>query len=146
MAANDYYSRSQYSNPYHDHDYTNSPLPPLPPTHSPYNDNAYPYSNPQYASSSTVKLGPHDHNDPFRDENSIPLSPRRAKHESAATLDPILPHEQEDAFVRDADPRKSKRRRKSKQGWFRGKITWVVFVLSVVQIGVFIGEIVKNGG
>jgi hypothetical protein len=39
----------------------------------------------------------------------------------------------------------SSRRRKKRQGWFSGKITWVVFVTTLVQIGVFIGEIASNG-
>ena len=142
MASNDYYTGSQHANPYHDYNYSNTPLPPLPPSHSPYSDTTYPYSNSQYASSSTGKLAP---SDPYHDENSIPLS-GRPKRESAATLDPILPHEQDDPFVRDADPRRKKRRRTTtKDGWFRGQITWVVFVLSVIEIGVFIGEIIKNG-
>lgn len=50
----------------------------------------------------------------------------------------------DDPFVRDADPRK-KRRRKVKEGWFKGKITWVVYVVSVVELVVFIAEIIKNG-
>lgn len=40
---------------------------------------------------------------------------------------------------------KSRSRRKKKQGWFTGKVTWVVFATTLVQIGVFIGEIVMNG-
>jgi hypothetical protein len=142
MAANDFYNRPQYATPHNDHDYTNAPLPPLPsPSHSPYHDGNYPYSHPQYASSNTGKL--HDPTDPYDDENSIPLSGRRAKHASATSVAPMLPHEQEDPFVRDADPRRKRKRRKD--GWFHGKITWVCFVLSIIQIGVFIGEIVKNG-
>lgn len=39
----------------------------------------------------------------------------------------------------------SDRRKKRRQGWFSGKITWVVFVVTLVQVGVFIGEIVSNG-
>lgn len=141
MAANEYFARPQHA-PYHDNSYSNSPLPPLPQSsHSPYSDNSYPYSHQQYGSSSTTKLAS---NDPYDDENSIPLSGQRAKHASATTLSPILPHEQDDPFVRDADPRKGKRR-KGKDGWFRGKITWVVYVLSIIQLAVFIAEVAKNG-
>ncbi|KAK3686650.1 hypothetical protein LTR37_019581 [Vermiconidia calcicola] len=137
MASNDYYS-SQHANPYHD--YSNSPLPPLPSTsHAGYAENRYDYARP-YTSNSNDRYD----NDPYDDENSIPLSGRRAKHASATTISPILPHEQEDPFVRDADPKK-KRRRKGKDGWFSGEITWVVFILTVVQIFVFIGELIKNG-
>ncbi|KAK3047938.1 hypothetical protein LTR09_010612 [Extremus antarcticus] len=146
MASNDYYNQSQAANPYHDHDYSNAPLPPLPQNaHSPARSHFQsPYSHPEYASSNTSKLGGHDSTDPYDDEHSIPLSGRRAKHASATTLSPILPHDQDDPFVRDADPRKKKRRKAKEDGWFTGKITWVVFVLTVVQLGVFVGEIIKN--
>ena len=130
---------ANYYNSYHDR--SDAPLPPLPPqhSHSPYDDSAYPYSH-QTPSQSYAGASA----DPYDDENSIPLSGRRAKHDSAATITPILPHEAEDPFVRDADPRK-KKRRKSKDGWFRGKITWVVYVLTVIQLAVFLAEIIKNG-
>ena len=144
MAANNYYAHSQHANPYHDNSYTNAPLPDLPPSsHSPYQDNNYPYSHSQYAASSTAKL--HDQSDPYDDENSIPLSGRKAKHASATTISPILPHEQDDPFVRDIDPNRRKKRRRSRDGWFRGQITWVVYVLSTIQLAVFIAELAKNG-
>ncbi len=33
---------------------------------------------------------------------------------------------------------------KNKKGWFSGKIPWVVYTLSLIQITVFIVEIIKN--
>lgn len=33
---------------------------------------------------------------------------------------------------------------KTKKGWFSGKIPWVVYTVSTVQIAIFIGEIIKN--
>lgn len=36
-------------------------------------------------------------------------------------------------------------KRRKKEGWFSGRITWVVYFLTLVQIGVFVGEIIKNG-
>ena len=73
------------------------------------------------------------------------MSGRRQKHDSQASVAPILPHEQEDPFVGDAAPRKRGRRRKEKEGWFTGKITWVVFACTIVQIAVFIAMLVRNG-
>ena len=143
MAANDYYTSTAYpSRPYRDYD--NHSLPPLPSSHSqsPFNDSSYPYSHQTPSQSYAGSSGRND-GDPFDDENSIPLSGRK-KHDSTATDTPILPHQIEDPFVRDADPRK-KRRRKMKEGWFKGKITWVVYVLTAVQLVVFIAEIIKNG-
>ena len=135
MAAVDYYDSSRSNNAYHN--YSNAPLPPLPRSHSPYSDHAYPSQS--YGGSS----GRLRDDDPYDDDNSIPLNGRR-KHDSATTISPILPHQQEDPFVRDADPRK-KRRRKGKDGWFTGKITYVVYVLTVIQIAVFLAEVIKNG-
>jgi len=54
----------------------------------------------------------------------------------------------DDPFVRDADPRKKRRRKSAPQqedGWFKGKITWVVFTLSIIELAVFIAQLVKNG-
>jgi membrane associated rhomboid family serine protease len=36
------------------------------------------------------------------------------------------------------------RRRRKKDGWFTGKITWACYILFLIQVGVFIGEIVRN--
>ena len=36
-------------------------------------------------------------------------------------------------------------RKKKKKGWFSGRVTWVVYILTTVQIGVFVGELIKNG-
>ncbi|KAK4504847.1 hypothetical protein PRZ48_002810 [Zasmidium cellare] len=148
MAANDYYN-TQYTNhpsPYHDYsDRHDAPLPPLP-SHSPFDDGAHPYSHQTPSQSYSGANGRvHDDADPFDDGNAIPLNGRKPKHDSTHTISPILPHEQDDPFVRDADPRRKRRRPVSKDGWFKGKITWVVYVLTFVQLVVFIAEIIKNG-
>lgn len=31
------------------------------------------------------------------------------------------------------------------EGWFKGKITWVCFFMSVVQLSVFLAELIKYG-
>ena len=96
--------------------------------------------------------GQHDFDqEPFGRTETISLDNRRAKHgSSTATIAPILPTEEDDPFVRDIDPRKARRRRmqqdaRNNDGWFSGRITWVVYVLTVVQLAVFVAEIVKNG-
>lgn len=69
---------------------------------------------------------------------------------------PILPpqHADDDPFVRDAKPGRGRGRRDSEgrrgrteddDGWFRGKITWVCFFMSIVQLIVFLVEIIKYG-
>ena len=141
MAANDYYTSSPHRTPYED--YRNAPLPPVPRTHSPYGSTthlAQPYS-PTYSGLG----GRFREDDPYEDDNSIPLSGRK-KHESATSISPILPHQQEDPLVRDADPRRERRQKgRRRDGWFRGQITWVVYTLTVIQLAVFIAELVKNG-
>ena len=153
MAANDYYTSNSYrhditSNPYHDHETrSEAPISPLPsaPSPAPYDDRKHPYSHQKPSQSYTGSGGQlHDDYDPYDDENSIPMNGRKAKHDSATTMSPILPHQMDDPFVRDIDPSKT-RRRKDKDGWFRGKITWVVYVLTVAQLIVFIAELIKNG-
>lgn len=153
MAADDYYEDSSYarpaqytypqsidrsaaSKPYYD--YTNDSQPQLRVT-SPFDDRAYPYSRP---------TPPHRNEsedvDPFRDGNAIPMSGRAKMADSTTSVAPMLPHQMEDPFVRDADEQRS-REKTQEQGWFKGKITWVVYVLTIVQVIVFIVEIVKNG-
>lgn len=152
MAANNYYHDPGYGHDSYNDYYerrNDAPLPPLPPpsTHSPspLDDSRYPYQHQTPSQSYSGASGRlQDDADPYEDNNAIPLSGRRKKHDSTASVAPILPPEPEDTFVRDADPRK-KRRRKSKDGWFKGKITWVCFALSAVQLIVFIVEIVRMG-
>jgi hypothetical protein len=31
------------------------------------------------------------------------------------------------------------------EGWFKGKITWICFFMSVVQLAVFLAELIKYG-
>lgn len=88
-------------------------------------------------------------NDPFADNDAVPLRDyqKSRKHDSQASVAPMIqPAEYDDPFVRDAEPKRSRRRKESKeQGWFKGKITWVCFILSIIQIVVFIYELVRNG-
>lgn len=79
---------------------------------------------------------------PFGDGESIPLKDGQG-HASSTTISPILPHETDDPLVRDIHPRK--KRRRSKDGWFQGRITWVVYVLTAIQLVIFIAELIKNG-
>ena len=160
MAANDYY-HNDYSNPqqtsysasgYHDHDRRNdAPLPSLPydpaPSPSPFVD---PYGQPSAAQPPSRYDA-----DPYDDRHAIPLNEREHKHGSMHSIAPILPpqHPDDDPFVRDAKP--GKRRRRGSEGqdgrvreddsWFRGKITWVCFFMSTVQLAVFLAELIKYG-
>jgi hypothetical protein len=161
MAANNYYhndylnaQRPSYNTgEYHDHDNRNeTPLPPLPynsspsPSPTPLVD---PYGQPSAAPSSRYDT------DPYDDRSAIPLDERGNKHGSMHSIAPILPpqHPDDDPFVRDAKPGKKRRRRSDgrgdrvdeDEGWFKGKITWVCFFMSSVQLAVFLAELIKYG-
>ncbi|KAH7385908.1 rhomboid family-domain-containing protein [Pyrenochaeta sp. MPI-SDFR-AT-0127] len=157
MAANDYYNTSYGQQPSR----TDAPLPAVPnhpqhpvsPVSSPFNDDhtyhssgaqgGYPdtsYSN--FNSTSNLNTGqgrydtPGHHSDPFADQNAIPL-------QSQPKMDNGSPTQY------NADPERFgagvEKRRKKKKGWFSGRVTWVVYILTTVQIGVFVGELIKNG-
>jgi hypothetical protein len=143
MAARSYYNSapSHTVNPYHD-DPSRQELGAVSPVTSPFDDDhTHPFAR-QHTDTSYLSARQHADSDPFDDGNAIPLSGRKSATGSTQTIAPMLPPE--DPFVRDIDPRKQ-RARERRQGWFHGQITWVVYVLTVIQLIVFIVEIVRNG-
>lgn len=147
MAANDY-----YGNPYNHagrqyNEYSSPGVTPLS-TNSQYEDRHYPFSQHTISHTpsnvgSTARL--RDDADPYDDADAIPMKGRLPHRHSAATVAPMLPHEADDPFVRDARPQKQHRFSRGGKGWFRGPVTWVVYVLTVAQIIVFIAQIARNG-
>jgi hypothetical protein len=158
MAANDYYNTSYTPQ----HGRTNDTLPPLPSTQSqnsvsPFDDHNY-YNTPN---SSGALGGYPSHNnlshtntsyggqqDPFTDSNAIPLSvqpkmhgPEQGKYGDES---PTRYNADPEAFA-ERPRRKRSSKKKKKEGWFSGRITWVVYILTTVQVGVFVGELIKNG-
>ncbi|KAF2140704.1 uncharacterized protein K452DRAFT_200449, partial [Aplosporella prunicola CBS 121167] len=146
--------------------YNNSPIMHSNPAsaQSPFDDRSYPaYPNPSHnpygpdANEDTAYHGnagmygqpPHPYEqtptDPFGDSNAIPLHSQNPKLEASPSRYNADP-EYQYPLVGDPAQRKSDRRRhkKRKQGWFTGKITWVVFILTLVEICVFIAEIARN--
>jgi hypothetical protein len=154
MAANDYYNTSytptgqQHSTP---HGRTDDALPPLPSNHSqtpvsPFEDNHY-YQTPN-SSGALGGYPSHDtsyshQQDPFTDHNAIPLH-AQPKTDTNKLDDgsPTRYNADPEAFPR---PSRKRSKKKKKEGWFSGRITWVVYILTIVQIGVFVGELIKNG-
>lgn len=53
-------------------------------------------------------------------------------------------HLPDDPAIIDRPPQKAAKKRR-KHGFFGGKIPWVVYIFTLIQVGVFIGELVKNG-
>jgi hypothetical protein len=79
--------------------------------------------------------------DPFADQNAIPLQPNKTKHDAFASANSL--NDPEQPFPR-YDQQKDRAPSRQK-GWFKGKITYAVYLLTLVQLAVFIAEIVKNG-
>lgn len=86
-----------------------------------------------YASNS--QLG----SDPFNDQNAIPLR-QQGKGDGRESRRYSPDPEVRGVYEPEPVPRRSR-----KKGWFSGRVTWVVYILTTVQIGVFVGELVQNG-
>ena len=136
MANPDYFYHGSNARSYYDYE-PNSPLRPLP---SPYTPSPYDSPSRSYSGAGI---------DPYNDEDAIPLHRGKEQNFSQSTLKPMLPHDEDNPFIRDIDPgeqeRKRRRRLQTNEGWFRGRITWVVFTLTIIQLVVFVVEIAKNG-
>ncbi|CAN9160948.1 unnamed protein product [Alternaria alternata] len=168
MAANDYYGNSH---PGQSNDRNDAPLPPVPGNHtqhsvspvsSPFDDRPYPthtassgalggypidtsYSNTSYQPPTQYSSTAHINDpyarqpDPFADQNAIPLQTQPKMDGSSPTRyngDP-------EYYGMGVEPKR--RKSKKKKGWFSGRVTWVVYLLTAVQVGVFVGELIKNG-
>jgi len=163
MAANDYYHTTGQS-------YTRNdvPFPPAPSERtqhsvspvsaSPFDDRPYlpdsssgalgghpdHYANTEYISPAQSNSDPHmsngRHPDPFTDQNAIPL-----QHQTkAGAHHPTQYDEDPEIYGLGVEPAR-KHRKKRKEGWLSGRVTWVVYILTTVQIAVFVGELIKNG-
>ena len=159
MAANEYYNPSPSPGNGRRYDappprlplepyatYSSHPTQPSPPhISSPYEDTSYrPYADqsqqsipsPYYASGGG---GRDTEVNPYSDD--IPLRQHPSKGSSEMLRDP-LPH---DPAIIDR-PVQNAAERRWKQGFFgRGKIPWVVYILTLIQVCVFIAELVRNG-
>ncbi|KAF2710213.1 rhomboid family membrane protein-like protein [Pleomassaria siparia CBS 279.74] len=172
MAANDYYNSSA-SGHLPPHNRSDAPLPPVPGSHStqsispvtsPYdehddhnnhNDYNFPpthsnsaaalplntsYDNQNYSDRDHTDTSYHGHNDsqssdPFADQNAIPLHQQGRMAPGSKRYD----SDQEARYPPGHE------KNIKKKGWLSGRVTWVVYILTTVQIGVFVGELIKNG-
>ena len=156
MTANDYYNSEPLRRP------NEAPLPPLPNVYSAYN----PHQRSQSRLSSveshqddSYQLHPQrshgsDHGyhgagygvSPYSDD--IPLRP----HPKQTSSD-MYGHDQQRYFSEGAYPpqdpavvdRSSRSDRRSRRGLFSGKIPWVVYAFTLIQVAVFIAELIRNG-
>lgn len=175
MAANDYYNTSYSASGALPPTHSDSPLPPLPGSHSqshdqhgvspvtsPFDDsNHYDYSSTTHlthanTSSSSAYAdtsyhgadSPHGYynrydppanhqTDPFGDHSAIPLQNQGGKMGDGPASNAV--------YGADPERRYTGEKKRKKKGWFSGRVTWMVYILTTVQIAVFVGEIVKNG-
>ena len=163
MAANEYYNPS----PRPSQRRSDAPLPPLPNPYSSFNTNQYAASSAASTRYEETSYQPHgrqssqsfssgtpyygagsggrDHDQtPYSDD--IPLRPQNTQpgpsspHPNHQHFDPLTAETGNDPAIA---PRQSRRKRK-KQGWFSGKITWAVYFFTLVDIVVFIAEIARS--
>jgi hypothetical protein len=110
---------------------------------SPFNtpfDDSYNSYNPSRQSLDVYPQQTRSH-DPFTDNNAIPLQsqPYNKYNKSDKPESPIAAEGQR------YPPYDQSQTQDRVRGWFRGKIPWAVYTLSLIQIIVFIVEIAKNG-
>ena len=153
MAANNYYHNTQ------SYDYDQSLQPPIAsgalPGNSSHNGNEAIYSQydtptrynpspaPSYRTNDYPRQDQHDYtpsqsgsalNEQYADD--IPL---KTDWRQSNTGYPPSPESQQERVGLVPHPTPM-----TKKGWFSGKIPWLVYIVSLVQISVFIAEIVKN--
>ncbi|KAL8728935.1 MAG: hypothetical protein Q9181_005167 [Wetmoreana brouardii] len=168
MAANDYYNPSDSHLPHKPHRRSDAPLPPVPdyelsprlrpnqPTSSPF---ATPFDDPTYrpyGQQSQQSLGlehpyygaggaPRPY-DPSPYSEDIPLRDHLSKQsqQSSAYDQQRQGTEPAQAARMNSRQRSGHGRRRKRKGYFSGRIPWVVYFFSLVQIIVFIAEIARN--
>lgn len=168
MAANEYFNGSPMRSPTHSTHRTSGtlspkspqfkPLPPDPyaaytPHHvqppapymsSPYERQSYdqdtgyhPWADQSQQASPYNTGGREQETNPFGDD--IPLR----QHLSKGSSDALPMQYSDDPAIVDRRPGNSHRRRTGP--WYKEKIPWVVYILTTIQVIVFIAELSKNG-
>lgn len=148
----DNHNTSSYMNNYSYHRREDAPLPPVPPQNTGFDYPSYYAQDPDGS-----RHGAHSPlgHDAYDETDAVPLHTYGYKHSSISSTAPVITPVYDDPFVRDIDPDKKKTWRQKlgrgtdrngkKLGWFTGQITWVCYILSVIQLCVFIAEIARNG-
>lgn len=168
MAAQEYFQShpdQEYQRPAVVSRYNNAhPSPPIPASTKPpklytsdtSNENMaykpYAYSSPHeyHPSQSTLdspSVGGGRLHDPEQYADNIPLRPHgKPSQDDYLTQNtqyqgPLSPESQR---ISEDKRRHDRYQKRKQQGWFKGRIPWVVYFVTTVQIAVFIGEIIKN--
>lgn len=151
MAANDYYN-SFKTEPSHGqcapYDGYHHPASNNPPPLSPYDSHSDPYRHRQSQNSFTSDhhydpVGGGNHG-PDQYAEDIPLKPNAQQPPQVPEPDWMRQntqyHPAEVPLSPDTDARGRRRR-----GFFKKKIAWVTYLLTLIDVAVFVGELIKNG-
>ena len=95
--------------------------------------------------SQLFNLGSDRNNDSGRFADNIPLRPQHEQIPSAEVLPQEADPDLNKSLPNPVSQRRKKRREPEKTGFFRGRVPWVVYIFTLVQLTVFIVEMVKNG-
>lgn len=160
MAARDYYTDA-YSSPSRPHDVqsTFKPLPPM----GYFQHSSLPTTDPYSSHSPVSTIASTEHLSSHRNPRFYPADHGSLGAESPYSEDiPLKPHAKISTSAVDRTDRHGQSppspesqigdgpglvphpTRMKKRGFFSGKIPWVVFTVSLIQMSVFIAEIIKN--
>ncbi|KZF26552.1 rhomboid-domain-containing protein [Xylona heveae TC161] len=164
MAANDYYNSSPYTNKPAQSPNLHGPLPPLPFNSSPSLPNVDPHgysmsgaTTPPDHSAYSYYTPPAHHSQQSLGSDTTyygPVSGRIPNQSGDSDEIPLRPHPQQtdaeawaaqNAGPPPAQPLPKRRGRKKDKPRSFFKRPWVVYCLTIVQVAVFIAELVKNG-
>lgn len=79
---------------------------------------------------------------PLKDQSRIQTNQLQSQSNSNTAYPPSPESQNPDPTLLAASNRKRSKKRKG--GWFSGKVPWFVYFITLVQVSVFIGEIIKN--
>ena len=97
------------------------------------------YSDTAYHSQGGFYQHQQPSSDPFGDQNAIPLQSQSHSHSKMDSSPTRYDTDPEGRYPSHGHIPKRK-----KKGWFSGRVTWVVYILTAVQCSVFVGELIRN--
>ena len=80
----------------------------------------------------------------YSDEIPLRAQPQPVDEHGGSPKQQTLPDDQLPSHIA-GEPRRRRRREPEKKGFFSRQTTWVVYALTLIQLAVFIAELVKNG-
>lgn len=154
MASSDYYQNSSqqyqpysYSDPYHSapdqrNDYAEHPqrAPSAAPT---YHTNDISDERLSQSQSHSPHSNTYTDYRPSKDPPRLQTSQWTSTQNTAYPPSPESQRPNPPLLSSPTSPKRKKRKRKG--GWFRGKVPWFVYIMTLIQVTVFIAEIIKNG-